>query len=84
MLFRSGEGFGKVEWALSKFFVETEEDKEIEKLYSEILEDYSNGDCEDGRIFRDNAYCYSTLYGKVSEELLKDYETLKEFYEVYG
>lgn len=79
-----GEGFGKVEWALSKFFVETEEDKEIEKLYSEILEDYSNGDCEDGRIFRDNAYCYSTLYGKVSEELLKDYETLKEFYEVYG
>lgn len=79
-----GEGFGKVEWALSKFVVETEEDKEIEKLYSEILEDHSNGDCEDGRIFRDNPYCYSTLYGKVSEELLKDYETLKEFYEVYG
>lgn len=78
-----GEGFGKVEWALSKFVVETEEDKEIEKLYSEILEDHRNGDCEDGRIFRDNAYCYSTLYGKVSEELLKDYETLKEFYEVY-
>ena len=79
-----GEGFGKVEYALGKFVVETEEDKEIEKCYSEILESHCNGDCEDGRIFRDNEYCYSTLYGKVDAELMADYETLKEYYSVYS
>lgn len=78
-----GEGFGKVEWALSKFDVVTEEDKEIEKEYSEVLEEHNNGDCEDGRVFRDCEFNYSVLFGKVSEELMKDYETLKEYYNVY-
>lgn len=78
-----GEGFGKVEYALDRFVVETEEDKEIEKEYAEILEEHNNGDCEDGRIFRDTQYSYSFLYGKVSEEIMKDYETLKEYYSVY-
>lgn len=75
-----GEGFGKVEYALSKFEVVTEEDKEIEKEYSEILEQHANGDCEDGRVFRDTTYNYSVLYAKVDEALMKDYETLKEYY----
>lgn len=78
-----GEGFGKVEYALDRFVVETEEDKEIEKEYAEILEEHNNGDCEDGRIFRDTQYSYSFLYGKVGEEIMKDYETLKEYYSVY-
>jgi hypothetical protein len=78
-----GEGFGKVEYALDRFVVETEEDKEIEKEYAEILEEHNNGDCEDGRIFRDTQYSYSFLYGKVSEEIMKDYEILKEYYSVY-
>ena len=78
-----GEGFGKVEYALDRFVVETEEDKEIEKEYAEILEEHNNGECEDGRVFRDTQYSYSFLYGKVSEEIMKDYETLKEYYSVY-
>lgn len=75
-----GEGFGKVEYALDRFVVETEEDKEIEKEYAEILEEHNNGDCEDGRVWRDCEYNYSVLFGKVSEEIMKDYETLKEYY----
>jgi hypothetical protein len=75
-----GEGFGKVEYALDKFEVQTEEDKEIHEEYDSILQDHNNGDCEDGRIFRDCEYNYSFLYGKVSEEIMKDYETLKEYY----
>lgn len=73
------DGFGPVEWAISKFTVETEEDKEIETCIQELLESEE----QDGRIFRDCEYNYSVLYGKVSEELLKDFETLKEYYEVY-
>ena len=70
------DGFGRVEWALSKFVVETEEDKEIEADIQSCLdsEEY------DGRIFRDTTYNYSVLYAKVDEDLMKDYETLKEYY----
>lgn len=75
-----GEGFGKVEYALSKFEVETEEDKEIYKEYSDILEENANGNREDGRVFRDCEFNYSMLFGKVDEDLLRDYETLKEYY----
>lgn len=73
------DGFGPVEWAISEFIVETEEDKDIEACIQNLLESEEQG----GRIFRDCEYNYSVLYGKVSEELLKDYETLKEYYEVY-
>ena len=34
-------------------------------------------------LYRDCEYNYSFLYGKVSEEIMKDYETLKEYYSVY-
>lgn len=73
------DGFGPVEWAISKFTVETEEDKEIETCIQGLLESEE----QDGRIFRDCEYNYSFLYGKVSEEILNDYETLKYYYEVY-
>ena len=73
------DGFGPVERAISKFTVETEEDKEIEACIQDLLESEE----QDGRIFRDCEYNYSFLYGKVSEEILNDYETLKSYYEVY-
>lgn len=70
------DGFGHVEWALSKFEVETEEDKEIEADIQSCLDSEE----DDGRIFRDTTYNYSVLYAKVDEDLMKDYETLKEYY----
>lgn len=70
------DGFGRVEWALAKFVVETEEDKEIEADVQSCLDSEE----DDGRIFRDTAYNYSVLYAKVDEDLMKDYETLKEYY----
>lgn len=70
------DGFGRVEWALSKFVVETEEDKEIEADIQSCLDSEE----DDGRIFRDTTYNYSVLYAKVDEDLMKDYETLKEYY----
>lgn len=79
-----GEGFGKVENALACFSVETEEDKEIYQEYSEILDQHNNGDCEDGRVFRDCEFNYSALFAKVDEDLMKDYETLKEYYDIYN
>lgn len=77
------EGFWKVENALDKFTAETEEDKEIVNEYTEILEDHRNGDCEDGRVFRDCEFSYGFLYGKVDADLMADYETLKEYYEIH-
>lgn len=70
------DGFGRVEWALSKFVVETEEDKEIEADIQSCLDSEE----DDGRIFRDTTYNYSVLYAKADEDLMKDYETLKEYY----
>lgn len=77
------EGFGKVENALNSFIVLTEEDKEIYQEYEEILSQHAEGDCEDGRVFRDCEFNYSVLFGKVDPELMKDYETLQEYYDVY-
>lgn len=77
------ERFGKVENALDKFIVLTEEDKEIDQEYEEILDQHNQGDCEDGRVFRDCEFNYSVLYAKVDQDLMTDYETLKEYYEVY-
>lgn len=73
------EGFWRVEDAISQFVVETEEDKEIEADVSSYLD----GEYEDGRCFRDCEYSYSVLYGKVDADLLKDYETLQEYYSKY-
>jgi hypothetical protein len=73
------DGFGPVEWAISKFTVETEEDKEIESCIQDLLESEE----QDGRIFRDCEFNYNFLFSKASEEILVDYETLKSYYEVY-
>lgn len=74
------DGFGRVEWAISRFDVETEEDKEIEAEINQILESEE----DDGRIFRDCAYNYSELYAKANPEIMQDYETLKEYYDIYN
>ena len=74
------DGFGRVEWAISRFDVETEEDKEIEAEINQILESEE----EDGRIFRDCAYNYNELYAKANPEILQDYETLNEYYDIYN
>jgi hypothetical protein len=74
------DGYGRVQYAISGFEVVTEEDKEIfEEIYN-LSHEYED---IDGRVFRDCEYNYSFLYGKVSEEIMRDYETLKEYYEVY-
>lgn len=74
------DGYGRVQYAISGFEVDTEEDKEIFESIHELA--YESEDI-DGRVFRDCEYNYSFLYGKVSEEILNDYETLKSYYEVY-
>lgn len=74
------DGYGRVQYAISGFQVETEEDKEIFDEIYDLSHDYED---IDGRVFRDCEYNYSFLYGKVSEEILNDYETLKSYYEVY-
>lgn len=74
------DGYGRVQYAISGFQVETEEDKEIFDEIYDLSHDYED---IDGRVFRDCEYNYSFLYGKVSEEILNDYETLKNYYEVY-
>ena len=74
------DGFGRVQYAISDFEVVTEEDKEIFESIHELA--YESEDI-DGRVFRDCEYNYGFLYGKVSEEIMKDYETLKEYYSAY-
>ncbi len=74
------DGYGRVQYAISAFEVETEEDKEIFESIHELA--YESEDI-DGRVFRDCEFNYSFLYAKVSEEILNDYETLKSYYEVY-
>ena len=74
------DGYGRVQYAISDFEVVTEEDKEIFESIHELA--YESEDI-DGRVFRDCEYNYSFLYGKVSDEILTDYETLKSYYEVY-
>lgn len=74
------DGYGRVQYAISGFQVETEEDKEIFDEIYDLSHEYED---IDGRVFRDCEYNYSFLYGKVSEEILSDYETLKSYYEVY-
>lgn len=74
------DGYGRVQYAISAFEVDTEEDKEIFESIHELA--YESEDI-DGRVFRDCEFNYSFLYGKVSEEILNDYETLKSYYEVY-
>jgi vacuolar-type H+-ATPase subunit H len=74
------DGYGRVQYAIRGFEVVTEEDKEIFESIHELA--YESEDI-DGRVFRDCEYNYSFLYGKVSEEIMSDYETLKTYYEVY-
>lgn len=74
------DGYGRVQWAISAFEVVTEEDKEI---FEEIHALAYESEDIDGRVFRDCEFNYSLLYAKVSEELMKDYEILKEYYDRY-
>lgn len=75
------DGYGRVQYAISAFEAETEEDKEIFESIHELA--YESEDI-DGRVFRDTEFNYSFLYGKVSEEILNDYETLKAYYNYEG
>lgn len=74
------DGYGRVQYAIARFEVTSEEDREIFDEIHDLANDYED---IDGRIFRDCEFNYSFLYGKVSEEILNDYETLKSYYEVY-
>lgn len=70
-------GFYRVQHGVDCFFVETDEDKEIyESLHSLAYDE----DLDDGRTFRDCEYNYDFLYSKVDADLMKDYDTLKEYY----
>jgi len=72
------DGYGRVQYAISSFSVETPEDQEI---YDEIFELAHECEDIDGRIFRDCTYNYSVLYGKVDADLMSDYNILKEYYD---
>lgn len=73
------DGYGRVQYAIASFSVETPEDQEI---YDEIFELAHEYEDVDGRIFRDCPHNYSVLYGKVDAELMSDYNTLKEYYDI--
>jgi hypothetical protein len=75
------DGYGRVQYAISDFEIVTEEDKEIFESINELA--YESEDI-DGRVFRDCEYNYSFLYGKVDADLMKDYATLQEYYNVYS
>ena len=61
------DGFYRVEYALGKFKVETQED---DLIYGDIS---GCMNCDDGRIFRDTDYNYSILYDRfANQELLAD------------
>lgn len=74
------DGYGRVQYAIDSFDAVTEEDKEI---FEEIHELAYESEDIDGRVFRDCQFNYSMLYGKVSAELMADYDVLQEYYEVY-
>lgn len=72
------DGFYKVEGALSKFEVATEEDAEIKIALQELV----FGEESDGRIFRDCKYNYSYLYSLATPAIVQDYQTLTQYLEV--
>ena len=74
------DGYGRVQWAISAFSVDSPEDQEIFDEIYDLAYEYED---IDGRIFRDCTHNYSFLYGKVDEELMKDYNTLREYYEAW-
>lgn len=74
------EGFDRVQCAVDSFVVETPEDQEI---FDSLYELAYDEDLCDGRVFRDAEYNYDVLYGFSSEEIIKDYNTLKEYYNKY-
>lgn len=74
------DGYGRVQWAISAFSVDSPEDQEIFNEIYDLAHEYED---IDGRIFRDCTHNYSFLYGKVDEKLMKDYNTLREYYEAW-
>lgn len=74
------DGYGRVQWAISAFSVDSPEDQEIFDEIYDLAHEYED---IDGRIFRDCTHNYSFLYGKVDEEMMKDYNTLREYYETW-
>lgn len=70
-------GFDRVQNGVDSFVVETDEDKEIYESLHALA--YDEELC-DGRTFRDCVYNYDFLYSKVDSDLIKDYDTLKEYY----
>lgn len=60
------EGFHRVRYAIDRFKLETDQDKEI---LADILPLLS-GDEEDGRIFRDTTWGYNALYKLVEDQQL--------------
>lgn len=57
------EGFWRVSDALSRFKIETDEDKEIANDVVQWL----NGDHDDGRVFRDTTWNYDRLFASASD-----------------
>lgn len=74
------DGYDYAEVGLSGFIVETDEDKEIYDTISSIITDYED---VDGRYFRDCKYSYDYLFQKVDNELLHDYNVMKQMVDRY-
>ena len=69
------DGFYMAEQGLSRFTVETQEDRDI---YEDIHGCLAS---EDGRVFRDTEYGYGYLYSKVEDDpLMKDFRTVREMF----
>lgn len=67
------DGSDRVESALGRFKVETDEDKEIDSCIGNLLTNWDN----EGRVFRDCEFGYDYLFSKVESQLYKDYDLVQ-------
>ncbi|WP_448952188.1 hypothetical protein [Labrys neptuniae] len=62
------EGFYRVRDAFDRFTIETTEDKDIANDIVACLA--TEGDCRDGRVFRDTRWSYDALFASISDQQL--------------
>lgn len=74
------DGYDCARQGLHCFEVISSEDQEIFDCIEAIVDSYDN---VDGRHFRDCEYSYDYLFDKVDNALIKDYNSIMEFVEIY-
>ncbi len=68
------DGPSHAERGLDGFTVETEDDAQVEADVRARIEDWDG----DGRCFRDSPYGYGYCYGQVDEDIMRDFDKLRQ------